>query len=438
MTRYTVFRGRAALLFALFVFPLIAQQPPRPRVFAIEGARIVTVSGAEIPSGTVLVRDGLIEAVGPSVAAPADAWVIDGEGMTVYPGFIDAMSSLGMSAPKREGEAPLSAGPQDRPSTMPWVRAADTFSPEQDDVAAWRASGFTTVAATPEGGFFPGNVSLINLSDAGNSKRVVEPKAAVVVAYPDETPGHRAYPGALLGYIAYVKQLYIDTRYAMEAERMYADDPTGLERPGYDPSTEALAESLEGGRRTLYPADTVVQLHRARNMVEHTTEALGVYGAQEAYDEPGALGGLPALVDVSWPKEQRDPDPDREVTLRTLRLRYYAPTTPAKLAESGALFAFYASDAKKPGDFLEGVGKAIGRGLSPADAVEALTLGAAKFYNVDDRLGSIDEGKIANLVVFKDDPFTKGARAEMVFVDGVKYDILPEPASKREPKEQTR
>src|SRR5271168_3431898 len=127
-----------------------------PRYFAVKNARIVPVSGPVIENGTVVIAKGLIQSVGADVAIPPEAWVIDGTGLTVYPGLIDAGTDLGLPKPEatdesaaraRRGAAPaaeISSGPEDRPATTPWRVAADELKISDKRIAAWRNAGFTT------------------------------------------------------------------------------------------------------------------------------------------------------------------------------------------------------------------------------------------------------------------------------------------------------
>ena len=159
-----------------------------PQPVAIRNAKIVTVSGPVLNKGTVVIRNGLIEAVGENVPVPADAWVVEGEGLTVYPGLIDPLSTVGIpgavpaaaSAAGRGGRgatATASAGsaapttpargPEDRPATTSWLIAADELQTGDRRIDAVRSAGFTTVAAFPTRGIFAGQGSLIDLLSDG-------------------------------------------------------------------------------------------------------------------------------------------------------------------------------------------------------------------------------------------------------------------------------
>jgi imidazolonepropionase-like amidohydrolase len=134
------------------------------------------------------------------------------------------------------------------------------------------------------------------------------------------------------------------------------------------------------------------------------------------------------LVSLRWPERSRDADPEEVDALRILEMRERAPSTPAALAKAGVTFAFYTDGTTSARDLLRAVRRAIEAGLSQADAVRAFTLSAAEIYGVADRLGSIDPGKIANLVVTSGELFQEKAHVKHIFVDGVKFEPAPEPA----------
>ena len=139
----------------------------------------------------------------------------------------------------------------------------------------------------------------------------------------------------------------------------------------------------------------------------------------------------PVLVSLKWPEMARDADPDEVDSMRTLENRAKAPSTPAVLKQAGVKFAFYTDGVDAPREIQRAVKKAIDNGLSREDAVRALTLSPAEIYGVADRLGSIEKGKIANLVVTRGEIFEDRTQVEMVFIDGVKHKPAPETSGRR-------
>lgn len=129
------------------------------------------------------------------------------------------------------------------------------------------------------------------------------------------------------------------------------------------------------------------------------------------------------LVSLKWPEKARDADPDQEDSLRALRLRDRAPSTPAALDRAGVPFAFYSDGIANPADILRNARRAVDAGLPRERALRALTLGAAEIYGASSRLGSLEAGKIANLTVTDGDLFAERTKTKMVFVDGSKFEV---------------
>ena len=177
-----------ALVAAFICLPTSGQtpeEPARPRSYATQNTRLANVSTATLATGTTLLQDGLISTVGEEGSIPPAAWVIDGEGLTVYPGFIHWLSSLGLPASEEnDREAKVSQGPQDGPATTPWRIAADQFRPKQRDLENWRNAGFTIAVPAPTAGIFPGYASVLNLGGATGAKSTVEPRTVLIARSP--------------------------------------------------------------------------------------------------------------------------------------------------------------------------------------------------------------------------------------------------------------
>jgi imidazolonepropionase-like amidohydrolase len=421
---------------------------PAPSHYAIKNARIVTAPGRTIARGTIVIKDGLVAAVGPTVTAPPGAWVIDGAGLTVYPGLVDALSTVGLPAALRlpeprpatagvgggggggaqTAQGPYSWGPQDRPATTSWLTAADQLNVSDDRVTAWRNAGFTSAVVTPERGFFPGQAAFVNLAGERSNDMVVRTPVALRVSL-QGGPDHRGYPNSLMGAIAYIKQSFFDAQQYDQAWTTYQATPAGLVRPEYDRALEPLRETLKARRPVLLPGNLAKEVERAYAMARETGTVPVVYGLQEGYRIPGvvARAGTPVLVNVDWPVRDKDGDPDADVSLATLRFRDRAPTTPGELERAGVRFAFYSGRISDPRDVLANVRKAIALGLTADGALRALTVAPAEIFGVADRVGTLDVGKIANLVVTEGELFDARPRVKYVFVDGRKFEpVAPE------------
>lgn len=407
-----------------------------PRIFAIRGARIVTVSGPAIDKGTVVVTNGIITAVGTDVTIPPEAAVVDGSGLTLYPGLIDAGTTVGL--PGTEGAGPaaergrgprgpvpakISTGPQDRPLTTPWRVAANELNPDDPRIADWRSAGFTTALVQPEGGILPGQGSVIDFGDEPAGDMVVKPLATLPIAF-DTTGSFASFPSSLMGAIAYVRQVFIDTRWHQDADSIYSAHPEGVEHPPYDRTEIVVGQALKENEPILLPANDRLAIYRAIRLANEWQIHAAMYGAQNGYEMAGEIAAskMSVFVNVNWPHLQKDGDPT-EVTLRELRFWDRAPSSPAALSKAGVLYAFYSGGLKNPKEILKNVKKAIDAGLSPDDALKAMTVSPAQMLGVADRTGSIEKGKIANLVVTDGDIFGEKTKIKDVFVDGMRYQI---------------
>jgi amidohydrolase family protein len=443
----------AALLFLLCSPSRLRAQGGEPPYFAIRGAKVVPVSGPPIDNGTVVVSRGIITAVGKDVAIPPEAWVIDGKGLTVYPGLIDAFTDVGIPA----APAPLAGesagprhpqqqarGPEDRPGSTPWRSGADEVSLSDKRIETWRSGGFTTVICAPKGGFFPGQAAVLNLAGEHAGDLVVKSPVAIPLSFQTSGGFGSGFPDSLLGVLAYIHQVWLDTDWSVKAQAIYEKNPLGLHRllgglaavarPRYDRTEAALAEALEDHALVLVPANNSTQLRRALELIDRWKVDGAIYGGQMGYEVAPEIAAkkLPVLVDLKWPEAEKDADPEAKPSLRTLRFRDRAPSTPAALAKAGVKFAFYSGGITAPKDILKAAKKSIDAGLSPEAALRAFTLSPAEIFDVADRLGSLESGKIANLVLTDGDLFEEKTKIKMVFVDGHKFEVR-EPERPKEP-----
>ena len=429
------------ILIALLAFGAIAAGQPQPTSIAIRNAKIVTVSGPTIAKGTVVLRNGLIDAVGDNVQPPGDALVIDGEGMTVYPGLIDALSTWGIPVPAANGRGgrgatatpaptvpapPPARGPEDRPQTTSWVKAMERIQANDRRIESARSAGFTTAFVFPTTGIFGGQGSAVNLAGAKTEDMVLVPSLGQYISLSVRPGG--GFPSALMGYIAYVRQIYLDAEHYKLEKDASDKNPLGLKRPEYDRALEGVLES----KRMLLPANRWVEVERMVKFAAELKQPVILYGMREGFDKRATdyLKSTPVLVSLKWPVKSPNADPDDEETMKTMEVREKAPTAPQALKTAGVKFAFYSDGLDQPRDIQRAVKKAIDNGLSREDAVRALTLSAAEIYGLADRIGSVEKGKIANLVVTRGDIFDDRTRVEMIFVDGVKHLPAPEAAGR--------
>jgi hypothetical protein len=217
--------------------------------------------------------------------------------------------------------------------------------------------------------------------------------------------------------IAYIRQGFLDAQQQIAARAVYERNPAGNRRPDDSPAIDALALVLRRDVPVVFVADSELMIRRAQAIAREMNLRMIVAGARQAYRMASELKGTPVLVSVKWPAPPADKDEREDQPLRVIRDRQLAPATPAALAKNGVTFAL-SSGPGKAGDFLPGIRKAIDNGLSADDALRATTLWPARIFAIDRQLGSIERGKIANLVVTDKPIFAKGAKVMRVLVDG--------------------
>ncbi|HEY0161006.1 MAG TPA: amidohydrolase family protein [Thermoanaerobaculia bacterium] len=403
-----------AAVLLLLAAPLVLADAPG--VYAITGGTVHPVSGAAIPNGVVVIRGGLIEAVGANASIPADASVIDVKGAHVYPGLIDAQTSLGFTAAAKDAGEPT-------PDTL----ALRTVKLSDDDMDARRRTGVTTIVTAPTAGIFNGQSAVLNLGRGPIEARVIKSPAALQIAFNPRPTW--TWPDSLMGVMAYLRQTFLDAQQYVAARELYERSPGGLQRPQENPGLDALRPVLRRELPVVFIADSDTMMRRAQSLARELGVRPILSGARQGYVAPAQWDDVPMLVSVKWPVAPDDKEDREDQPLRVIRDRQLAPTTPAVFAKNGVTFALV-SGAAKSGAFFAGIRKAIENGLSAEDALRATTLTPARIFGVDRQLGTLERGKIANVVVSDKPLFDKDAKVTRVFVDGREIRLPAEEAKK--------
>ncbi len=418
------------------VAPLTSARGAAPRVHAIVGARIVTAPGQVIPRGTIVMRDGLIVAVGANVAVPPDARIWPGDSLTVYPGLVDAFvmpadapgpgAAAPAGPPGRPGAAP--AGPargaaHELAAVHPETRMVEELPLPRDQVEALRAAGFTAVQVAPRRGIVRGSSAIIGLGDGTPNANLIRADAAQVLAL---DPAPAGYPGSLMGAIAVIRQALLDARWYHEVQGAYAKSPLGKPRPEENVSWAALEPLVQGRQPALFVADEMLEVLRAGSLAREAGVAAAIVGAGDEYKriKPIAAAGYPLIVPVNFPDPPDVADEANALEVSTEELRHWdqAPGNPAALARAGATFALTTNGLKDLKSFRAQVVKAMARGLTATQALAALTTTPARVLGLSDRLGTLAPGKIANLTVTRGELFSESGRVREVWVDGARYE----------------
>ena len=469
-----------AVATAVMVVPFIrvsGQMPARAPRYAITNAKIVTVSGPTLEKGTVVMRDGVIEDVGPLVAAPADALIVEGTGLVVYPGLIDmsntalveartsvpAVSPLPAQGGRGRGETvatpdSITWADQERDARTrflhPDVNAAELVEYEGDDLRRLAAAGITSAVAVPSQGIIRGQSALVNVTappdPAETSALATYRRGLVVVRAPvaqhvvfstgrgggaaEGGGGGGGYPGALLGVIAFARQSFLDAQWQKEA-RTFAERRKDAAVAGFEPVLDALAPALDRRVPVAFDASEEREILRALAFAKEFNLDPIIVGGAEAANVIEDLKAAKARVIVSANFQAaggaaggrggagggRGGETDTPV--RIIRMRQNAAKVPAALEKAGIPYAFTIGGLQNPSDFVRNVARTVRDGGLPEEAaIKALTANAAKLAGAGDRLGTIEKGKMANVIVTEGSLFDSG-RIRHVFVAGWPVDL---------------
>ncbi len=422
--RWTWERGRHAhlrglLLGALSLLPpLVPAQAAQEQALVIHGGTVHTVSGADIPNGTVVVRGGKIAAVGANVSAPAGARRIDARGLHVYPGLIDSGSSIGLSeiSSVRETGDTTEIG-----DFNPQLQAATAIHPESEHIPVTRANGITTVVSMPEGGVISGQAALINLAGWNVEEMAVRRSMGIAINFPSISPGGFGGGGGGGGgrssrsetSYADAKRTY-DRRIAelrewLEKARHYAQ-ARAAEAPDVqrDLKLEALGPLVKGEQSALLSVRSARDIRNAIEFAEKEKIKIILSGADDAWKEIDLLKkkNIPVILGPTLSLPEREDDP------------YDRPfSTPADLHKAGIKFAFATNSNSFSRNLPYQAAMAVAFGLPREEALKAVTLYAAQILGVKE-LGSIEVGKIANLIVTDGDPLEARTQVKHLVING--------------------
>src|SRR5262245_60344471 len=285
---------RTGLVVVLAFASAAVAQPPKPIPTAIVGARVVVSSEKTLAKGTVILRDGLLADVieGDDVPVPPDALVIDGKGLTVYAGFIDAASTRGFdhalrrslggpSAPEDLASDILAATkPDNRKGLTPEFEVRSALK-DDDAQAPWRRVGFTAQLAMPEGGFFSGQSALVSLSGAPPREAVLRPivfQHAALKNFPGAD-----YPRAQMGVVAHCRQALLDAGWHARRNKAFEAGKLGGARPAFDPALDALNLAIEGKTAVVFEADSADEIHRALDFADEFKLTPVILGGRDAW-----------------------------------------------------------------------------------------------------------------------------------------------------------
>ena len=435
-------RIRGLLLAALLATsPFLFSATPDRNAYALTGGRVLVAPGRAIESGVVVLRGGVIEAVGPAgTPIPSDAMVIDVTGKTVHAAFIDTyvtVDRLAGKPPKRPSDddtpapspASAPAGPAAHPvrAVRAETRVIDGLEIRDEVADALRRQGFAVVAAVPGTGILRGQAAVVSLADGPLSGRVLDPANGQIVAM--RGLDENEYPTSNMGAVAATRQAFLDALWWRDAEAAYASSPAGRARPRFVEATAALVPAAEGREAVVFETTDVLSLLRAARVArELKLRARFVAAGDEHRLLPEVAAAKPDLVlRVAFPQPDKLDRDEEWLDVPATRLRAFdrAPGNPRWLRDSGVSFSLTTDGLERFDDFDQRMRDALSRGLSADDALAALTTIPAKQLGLGDRLGTLEAGRIANLVVRAGPLFEAKAAVTEIWIDGQRVDLAP-------------
>ena len=380
---------------------------------AIMNARVHTVSGDVIENGDVIITNARIADIGANLTAPAGATVIDGEGKVVTPGIVAPYSSLGLKEINLDAEAnDASAGFGQSFVLGAALDSMDAYNPDSILIPVNRAGGVTRALSAPIGGdkVFSGQAAVIDLSGSVNS--VTRPRAVQIAAY--------GYAGAARAGDTRMGAMALLREYLDEA-RSYAANPNDyVRRPREErfalSDLKALGAVISGAQPLMISANSGSDIRRVIELQRRYGLRVIIVGGREAWRVAPALvrANIPVILD---PMHNL---PDRFESLSSTL------ENAGRLADAGVEIGFYdpqGGGAHNLHLLTQQAGNAVANGLAYDDAIAALTLHPARMLGLGDQLGSLEVGKIADVVVWDGDPLELSSQAEAVFINGVRQSL---------------
>lgn len=449
---------------------------PVTRTFALKNANIVQKPGQVIERGIVIVKDGLIQAVGKDVKIPVDAQVIDADSMYVYAGFIDGLSHTGVPRPEANqgrGQGGAQRGGQQQqqidrgnPSNeeagiTPEKPVKDVLKADDKSIEEMRKAGFTAAHVVPRGNMLPGTGAIVLLNSKSADAMILKDQTSF---FSQLEGAGRVYPSTVIAVMSKYRELYKRAEQAKAHEAMYAKNPAGMERPNYDRALQAFYPVIDKKLPVFFAAGDLKSIYRVMNLQNDLKFPLVLANVKHGWEVTDMIKSknVPVFLALELPKDKKkttteetkvkqdkpagQPTADvaeaekpaakkeekqkeksvTDVEIEVLEKRrmeeikkYYEQA--GVYEKKGIEFGFATVDVRS-NDIQGNLRKMIENGLSENTALAALTTTPAKMLGVSNILGTVEKGKIANLVVTDKPYFAEKSNVRYVFVDGQMYE----------------
>lgn len=416
--------------------------------FAITNANIMVKPGQLLEGATIVIMDGLIHEVGKSVTIPIDAEVIAGDSMFIYPGFIAAASHAGIPSKeeKRQGRpsgVKVSDPPNDVAGITPQKSIRADMKHNDASVTSLRKQGFTISHTLPKGRMMAGRGSIILLGGDSNDDMIIAEDVSLSGSLKSAP---RIYPGTTIGVLAKWRQLYRQAELAKDHEKKYKIAPTGMKRPSFSKEIKALYSVTNKEIPVFFTAPDQMDLHRAMQLQKELGFKMVATDVEQGWKLIPRLksSNTPVILAMKLPKgaivkdktkekakkddaknEKKESEMSEEKKALKARVKKSKADYVGQAAafeKAGIPFGFSLTQVKAA-DIKKNLIGMIDAGLSEDAALAALTTNPAKMLGISSMAGSLERGKMANLIVTDTTFFKEKANIKYVFVDGNKHEI---------------
>jgi imidazolonepropionase-like amidohydrolase len=397
---------------------------PQPAAYALQDVTVIRADGQRQEGLTVVVRGELIEAMGGDVAIPADAELLEGDSLILYPGFVDGDGEADFEFPEPEIDrrrVEIWNAPRVLRGFTPSREVMAHLASDGEDVEDQRKAGIVAGAVHPDEGMMAGRGVLLLYRGGveAPSALVIDPLLGPVFTF---RGGQGVYPGTLFGVTASIRQAFEDARHRALVARAHARNPQGMTAPAYDPDYAVLQEVLEADLPVYFAADDAASILRVLGLADEYGFRPVIVGGEEAWKVASELRrrDVPVLVSTDFTEpRQWDPDEEEAGELDAAAEREKAEyvdrwSNAGRLAEAGVTFALTSGGS---GEILEGARKTVSYGLSEDDALAALTTTPANLFGVP-HIPRLDAGYPATFIVADGPVFDEDSNLVYTFVEG--------------------
>jgi len=431
------FKAFSIVVFSIAMFFPLVSSPELNPTYAIIDCKIFPIKGAKVDKGVIIVRNGLIEAIGPkeSISVPEEAEIINAEGLNAYPGLIDAHSKLLLAVPSPEQSQ--REDPAKGSADSPYWQEADFMAyehlvPKKAILDGLRKIGITTLCVTPEKSIFAGQSVIVNLNGDRKNRMVLGHPFALHINF---VTSRGEYPSSLMGTMSVLRQAFLDVEHYDLHTRQYAKSPLGLKRPEFDPFLETLIPYVIHKKPIVFNCANLEDIKRATRLADEFELSAYISGANEAWRVAGLLkkAKRPLFISLQFAPPFTSKFMNQSEDLKKNAEEEIYPANAFNLFKEGIAFALTSNGLTKPTEILKNAKKAIQAGLPKDEALKAMTIYPAEALGIDKIMGSLEKGKIANIVLTSGEIFDEKTEVRRVFVDGILFVIEESPKESKTP-----